>query len=159
MITSVNNQIGIITQKEIESNKLIDNFLNKLKKIKESTKNLQKKKKIYFEINPEPQIFSFGSNTFLHDMIDIVGGENIFENNNGWFLVSKEIILEKDPDIIFTNFPSTNAVENILQREYWQNLSAIKNKKVFYIDESSLRPSHRIISALEQMKNFISEDL
>jgi iron complex transport system substrate-binding protein len=157
-IISTIQLIGDITAQKEEAQFLITNFYDELEKIKKVTSNLNNKKTIYFEINPDPQIFSFGANTFLNEMIEITGGRNIFQSNIGWFFVNKEIILEKDPDIIFTNFPNQNSVVEILQRESWQNLKAIKNKKVFQIDESSLRPSHRSIKAMQQMQKLILEN-
>lgn len=148
-------EIGKITGKEKEALELSKKFTSEINKIKEQRSNSKSKKEIYFEINPEPYIFTFGKNTFLDEMITLVGGHNIFSDEKGWISPSIEKILEYDPKIIFTNLPKPNATENILKRKDWQEIDAVTHKKVFQIDESSLRCSHRLIKALKEMNEYI----
>ena len=108
---------------------------------------------VYFEIGSSPALYSFGKHTFLHEMIEILGGENIFADMEGWISVSEENIIASAPVIIFTNETwLDDAPAAILARDGWESIPAIANSKVFLIDnDASSQPTHHIILALKQM--------
>jgi iron complex transport system substrate-binding protein len=124
----------------------------------ETGKNAGKQpKKVYFEVSPAPNMVTFGHNTFLDEMIDIAGGENVFKAENRWFTVSAEAVIAANPDIIFTNTVEyDDPCAEIKSRPGFGNIKAVASGKVFYVDpDSSSRPSPGIIKAIVQMKNYI----
>lgn len=108
---------------------------------------------VYFEIGPAPSLYSFGSGTFLNEMIELLGGKNIFADQDSWISPSEESILAADPEIIFTNAEwAGDPVAEILSREGWENVSAVQNGRVYLIHENtSSQPNHMIVVALEEM--------
>ena len=52
---------------------------SQINEIAEKAKNIKDKKKVYFEIGPAPNLYSFGNSTFLNEMIELIGAENIFQ--------------------------------------------------------------------------------
>lgn len=108
---------------------------------------------VYFEISPAPYLYSFGSGTFLNEMIELLGGKNIFVDQEGWISVSDEAVIAAQPEIIFTNVNwEEDAVGKILAREGWESVPAVENGKVFLIDaDASSQANHRIVYALEEM--------
>ena len=119
------------------------------------------RKTVYFEISPAPHMFSFGSGTFLNEMIEIIGAVNILADQDSWTGVSDEIVLDANPDVILT---STNflddAIGEIMGRPGWNAITAVQNEAVFYIDaDSSNRPSHHIIKALREMAAAVYPEL
>ncbi|WP_277422261.1 ABC transporter substrate-binding protein [Brachyspira hampsonii] len=102
-----------------------------------------------------PNLYSFGTNVYLDDMINIIGASNIFSDKNSWITTAEENVLFTNPDIIFTSVNYIdNPSEEILNRKSWQNINAIKNKDVYYIDSASL-PTHNIVNALIMMAKYI----
>ncbi|MDL2325384.1 ABC transporter substrate-binding protein, partial [Ruminococcaceae bacterium OttesenSCG-928-A16] len=71
----------------------------------------------------------------------------------GWLAVEPESAMVANPDVILTNVNYIdNPVGEILGREGWGEISAIKNNEVFYIDNlASSLPNHNIVVALQQM--------
>lgn len=106
---------------------------------------------VYFEIGSSPALYSFGKDTFLNELIEILGGQNIFAAQSGWLNVSEEAIVAAAPEIIFTNEGWVgDAVSLIMQRPGWESVPAIKNGKVFLIDDNiTSQPNHHIADALE----------
>ena len=100
-----------------------------------------------------PSFYSFGTNVFLNEMIEIIGAENIFKDRDSWINVSEESIIHKNPDTILTSVNYVeDPVDEILKREAWKNINAVKNGEVYYIDtDSSTLANHNIIKALIQM--------
>lgn len=105
---------------------------------------------VYFEV--DPGLYSFGTGTFLNEMIALLGGENIFADQQGWIAASEEAIVAAAPDVIFTIAPSADAASDILSRSGWETIPAVANGRVFKIDaDSASQPNHRIQHALEEM--------
>ena len=152
--------IADITGTKEKGQKIVDNMKNEINEIAKIGKTIKTKKKVYFEIGPSPNLYSFGDATYLNEMINLVGGENIFVDQNGWVSPSAESVIEKNPDVILTNVNYVpDAVKEIKGREGWQNIAAVKNGKVYLVDtNSSSRPSQNIVKALKQMAEFINPD-
>ena len=129
--------------------------IEKIKSIGDKIKIEENQKTVYFEIGAMPNLYSFGTNVYLDDMINIIGAKNIFEDRNSWIAVSEESILSANPDIIFTSVDYIeNPTNEILNRKAWQNIKATENKEVYFIPSSSL-PNHNIIKALFLMAKAI----
>ena len=113
------------------------------------------KKKVYFEIGASSSLYSFGNETFLNEMIEIIGAENIFANENSWISPTPESVIDANPDVILTNVPDANGVksiDSIKARDGWDSVTAVKEDQVYQIDKnSSSRPSQNVIKALKEM--------
>ena len=155
------NFIADITNTEEKGQEIVDTMKNQINEISAKAKDIKDKKKVYFEIGPAPNLYSFGNLTFLNEMIEIIGAENIFKDENGWTSPSAESIIDKNPDVILTNVNYIdNPVEEIKSREGWQDITAIKDNQVYLIDKnSSSRPSQHIIKALNEMAKAIYPDV
>ncbi|MDR2313579.1 MAG: ABC transporter substrate-binding protein [Spirochaetaceae bacterium] len=123
---------------------------------------IPERKTVYFEISPPPHIVSFGRGTFLHEMLELIGAENIFAETTGWIAPGAEAIVAADPQVILTNavVPGgagltgtlPDPVKEILARPGFGGVRAVRNRAVYRIDaDSSSRPNHRIIRALHEM--------
>lgn len=147
--------IGKVMQTEKNATKIIENFENE---ITDLTKRVEKAnsgnpKTYYFEIAPAPDLYTFGSNVFLDEVLSLLNVKNIFEDENGWLSVSEEQVIQKNPDIIVTNTDYIpTAVEDIKKRAGWENINAIKNNKIFLVsNNASARPNENVTKLLNQM--------
>lgn len=146
----------------LEANEAASNIINimdlNIEKVKAIGETITNKKKVYFEIAALPNLYSLGTNVYLDDMINIIGASNIFSDKNAWITTTEENVLFANPDIIFTSVHYIdNPTDEILKRESWQNINAIKNKDVYYIDSGSL-PTHNIVNALIMMAKYAYPD-
>lgn len=154
--------LGEVLKLKDESEKIISKMKTNIEKIKSvgdkiKTK-IKDKKSVYFEIGAMPNLYSFGTNVYLDDMINIIGAKNIFDSRNSWIAISEENVLSANPDIIFTSIDYIdNPVDEILNRKGWQNIKAVQNKEVYFIPSSSL-PNHNIIHALFFMAKSIYQN-
>ena len=155
------NFIADITNTKENGQKIVDNMKSQIDEIAKKSESIQDKKKVYFEIAPAPNLYSFGNSTFLNEMIELIGAENIFKDENGWIAPSAESIIDKNPDVILTNVNYIdNPIEEIKSREGFENINAVKNNQVYQIDKnSSSRPSQHIIKALNEMAKAIYPDV
>lgn len=120
-------------------------------------------KTIYFEISPlEYGLWSGGSGTFMDEIGNILGLENIFSDIEGWSEVSEEEVIARNPDYIVTiamgSTEGETPVEEILGRAGWEGISAVQNEKVLNLTDDSLsRPSPRLVQGAKALSEFISE--
>lgn len=143
--------LGKALKMEDITKKIILEMKINIDRIKSIGDKITNKKEVYFEIGAMPNLYTFGTNVYLDDMINIIGGKNIFRDRNSWITVSEEKVISANPDAIFTSAHYINSpVEEILNRIGWQNIKAIKNKEVYYSPINSL-PSNNIIDFMFYM--------
>lgn len=120
----------------------------------------EERKRVYFEIAPAPNMYSFGSQVYLNEMLEWIGAENILADQQGWVTVEGETVVAANPDVIFTNVSYTDdPVQEILDRDGWAGISAIADKNVYYIDNNaSSQPNQNIIKAMRQMAEILYPD-
>lgn len=150
--------IGEKTHKLDEANKMVEDLKDKIEEI--SKDKSDQSVTVYFEISQAPYIYSFGSDTFLNELLMLSGGTNIFQDLDGWISPNEESIINANPQIIFTNVDVTGNIDEIKSRVGWENIDAVKNNRVYYIDKDySSRPSQFFINALYQMNDYIKQVL
>lgn len=140
---------------------VVDGMKTSIENIKAIGQTVQDKKSVYFEIAAAPDMYSFGTGTFLNEMIDIIGATNILSEQEGWLSISEESVIALNPDVIFTNVIYIDApVDEIKSREGWQVVNAVASGDVYSIDnKASSLPNQNIITALEQMAGAVYPDL
>ena len=149
--------IAELLQAQKEGEELINSMRAQVTEIAQSAERraaqLGTKKTVYFEISAAPDMMSFGKDSFINDMISVIGSRNIFENEEWLVMPSAEAIIDRNPDVILT---SVNYIDDpigeIKSRPGFNHINAVINDRVYHIDnDSSSRPSSRIILALRQM--------
>ena len=148
-----------ITGTSKKGKELIENMKKDVDDIKKIGDTIKDKKKVYFEIGSTPGLYSFGKDTFLNELINIIGAENIFANEKSWIAPSEENVISANPDVILTNMPDINgvkAVDEIKSRDGWDSVTAIKEGNVYGVDKNaSARPSQYVVKALKEMAKAI----
>lgn len=136
-----------------EGKKINDDLQAGIDQIAKIGETITDKKTVLFEIAALPDIYSFGKNTFLHEMIELIGATNILEDQDSWVALNEEVAISKNPDVILTNVNYLeDPIGEILGRQGWEKVSAIENKEVYGIDNvSSSLPNHNILKALKEM--------
>lgn len=138
---------------EAEGQALADAMQATIDEIAAIGATIEEKKTVLFEISALPYIYSFGSGTFLNEMIEILGAKNVLAAQESWISVNEEDAVAANPDVILT---SVNYIEDpigeIMSRPGWEVVTAVAEGNVFYIDNgSSSLPNHHIVDALIEM--------
>lgn len=154
------NFIATMTQTGDKGKEIVAKMEQEIEKVQAIAKTITDKKTVYFEIGPAPHIYTFGKNVFLNEMIEIIGATNVFASQEGWISAEIESVVNSNPDVILTNVDYIeNPIEAILTRPGFENMKAIKNKEVYYIDKnSSSQPNQNIIKALNEMAKAVYPD-
>ena len=153
--------LASLVNAEDKGEKIISNMKKEISEIAEKGKTIKDKKTVYFEIGPAPTLYSIGKDTFVNEMISLIGAENIFKDEESWISPTEESVLDANPDVILTNVNYVDdPVSEIIGRQGWDSITAVKNKDVYSIDaDSSSRPTPNIIKALKEMAKAIYPDV
>ena len=121
---------------------------------------VEKQKTVLFEISGSPSIYSVGKDTYIDEMISLIGANNILGDQESWISVTDEDAVAKNPDVILTGTDAEkDPVSSILALKGRENVNAVKNTEVYYIDNASvMMPSEDIVKALAQMAKAVYPD-
>ncbi len=158
------NSIDDVFNEIIDIAKILDvesfgiKYVAKMKSELTELKSELTKKNIYCEIFNSP-FLTCGKNSFINDIITYAGGKNIFDFLDGSYpQVSEEVIVMMNPEIILAPDYSEFDLEKIYARNGWQNISAIKNNKVYSVSgDIFTRPGPRVLDAIKLLKEIINE--
>ncbi|MBT9134347.1 MAG: Vitamin B12-binding protein [Firmicutes bacterium] len=114
---------------------------------------------VYYEVWSNP-IMTAGPNTFLHELITRAGGINLGATaTTNWPTLSLEELLSRQPQVMFYGH-ATETVEQIKQRPDWGSIPALRDGRVYLVDENLiLRPGPRIGQALRLLSAQLHPDL
>jgi len=136
---------------------LVQELSGRVEKIKAKVSQItnSKRPKVFIGSTFEP-IWTAGANTLCDELITLAGGQNIAGSSSSWIAISPELVAQAEPDIIIIPTGAMNPgeeskiKENISQRPGWSNLPAIKNQKIFIVNEDLFyRAGPRSVEALE----------
>lgn len=145
-------EIGEKTERKSEAENIISEMEKEINEVKEMSKNIEKKKKVYFEISPFPSMYTFGKDVFMNEMLEIAGVENIFNDKSGWFIPSLEAIARRNPDIIFTStYQVEDPIKEIIDRGNWNIIKAVREKRIYQISKEAVRPSIRVTEVIKKI--------
>jgi iron complex transport system substrate-binding protein len=161
MLSSI-ELIGKATGSEDKALSLVTSLKERIDTIEEKVKDIPEDKKplVYYELWPTP-ITTTGPGTFVDDLINRAGGRNIAADaKKAYPEYSQEVIIKRNPDIIIFSHhgASQQSEEDIKARKGWESVNAIKNDKVFYVNENIVqRPTPRLVDGLEAIYDIISK--
>jgi iron complex transport system substrate-binding protein len=162
-IAGIYRDIGLIAEAlgvPERGEKLAADMRAEIEGVTKTCSAVTEKQSVYFEISPFPYMVTFGRETYLNEMITVIGGVNIFAGEKSWFSPSPEAVIGGNPDVILTLAGSGGAVREIQSRPGFGVVKAVKNNRIYSIDaDAASRPSHRIVFALKQMARAVYPDL
>ncbi|MGJ9457789.1 ABC transporter substrate-binding protein [Oceanobacillus sp. CF4.6] len=150
--------IATATGSQAQAEEMITDMQERLESIKEKAESITDKKKVWVEVSPAPDIFTTGQNTFMHEMLESINAINAAEEEEGWVKLTEEEIVTLKPNIIITTYGYyiENPAEEVLSREGWAEVPAVKNEQVFDVDNDTVtRPGPRLIEGVETLAELI----
>jgi iron complex transport system substrate-binding protein len=152
--------IGKLMGKEENAEAVIADMQATFDEIKANSKS--EGKTVYFEVSPlQWGLWTAGKGTFMDELAEICGLTNAFADLNDWASISEEQVLARDPDYIVTITmyygEGPTPVEEIVSREGWGDLKAVKNGNILNAESNAIsRPGPRLKDAAIELYNFIN---
>lgn len=110
-------------------------------------------KRVFLENSDVPDIYTAGSQTFLHTMLEMVEAENVAASKEGWYPISTEEIITQNPDVILVSYSYVPDILTTLpQRPGFDTIAAVQNNEVVQVDENLIaRQGPRLAQGLEEL--------
>lgn len=156
--------IGRATGKIEEAEALALQLNNTISQIKNKIGNVTNKPRVYMEFWYPPP-WTFGPNTWGDEIIRIAGGINAFgDAATDYVMTTDEEVIARNPDIIISLYGAQHlhfaTLEEMRRRSGWSNIEAVKNGKVYLLDENLIvRPGPRIVLGLKAVAGFLHPEL
>lgn len=99
-------------------------------------------------------LYVAGSDTLQDDLIKRAGGINVFEDAEGYIVVSDEAVVNRGPEVIIICEAHTAGTgdirERLLGKQTLSDVPALRTMRIYTVDADTVnRPGPRLIDALE----------
>ncbi|QED46337.1 ABC transporter substrate-binding protein [Cytobacillus dafuensis] len=153
------NMIGAASGEKEKAEELVAGMKEKFEAIKEKAKEIkdEDRKKVFVEVSPAPEIYAAGANTFINEMLEMIHADNVITEED-WPKMDPEAVIERNPDVIITThgYYVEDPVGNVLSRDGWQGINAVKNKQVFDVNSDAVtRTGPRLVEGVEELAKAI----
>ena len=166
------NKLGYIFDKEDEAEDFFEFYEGYSNDIKESVEEIpeDKKTRVYFEGFGEPYKIG-GEGTALHQIVEVAGGKNIFDDIPGYKVIDREEVMVRNPEIIVKQGYARGKYgynvddvtwlkdmrDEIAGRPELANVSAVKDERVYVMIKELTGGKHFI--AIAYMAKWLRPDL
>lgn len=131
-------QLGALTGRLPEALRLSGAMRSEIESLVSGTMVVDPPLSYFYELDPTP--YTVTSNTFIGGVMALFGLTNIadgVEPGNDYPQLSAEVVVERDPDIVFLADTKccAQSLETVAARDGWGNLSAVRSGNVVELDD------------------------
>jgi iron complex transport system substrate-binding protein len=148
-------RLGVLTGREETAAALTRTMEAKLDAVAQRVAK-RPRPRVFFEVR-ELNLLAAGQGSLVNDIITRAGGQNIVTSPQKLTLYSLEALIQANPEVyIIQQGPMNRSPGDIYGRPYFQELQAVKARRVLVVDESLFsRPGPRSAEAVEQLARFL----
>ena len=159
--------IGACVGKREEADEIAADMQKKIDELSEIGSSIpeDEKKRVLFELYTpsadNPIIYTAGNHTYINEMLELIGAENIAAaESDQWPALSEEAAIASDPDVILTADMNTpDVIDTILNMSGWEQVKAVKNAHVYQISSDDVnQPNQHVVDAMIEMAQSIYPD-
>jgi len=154
-------RLGSLLHAEQEATALVSGMEKRIGQVQTQVKKGRHKPRVFFQIDAEP-LFSAGTDTFIHELIELAGGINTTAGEVPYPRYSWEDIIVLQPEmVLISSMAGGLAPEYLLQSwKKWDQLSAVINDQIFVVDAELFdRPTPRLVDGLEVIAAIIHPEI
>lgn len=141
-------RLGEVCGREARARELLAQLDRELDQVRRQASQLARRPSVFVEIWPEP-LMTAGGGTFVSELVELAGGDNLFADVKEYPSVSDEQLVARDPAVIILTVSSP---EEVASRSGWSGLQAVKSGRVYRVDSDLLvRPTLRVSQALSRL--------
>jgi len=154
-------RLGSLLHAEQTAAALVSDMEKRIRQVQARVKNRPDRPRVFFQIDAEP-LFSAGTDTFIHELIELAGGINTTAGEVSYPRYSWEDIIVLQPEIVLISSMAGGLAPEYLLNSWkkWNLLSAVKNDQIFVVDAELFdRPTPRLVNGLEVIAAIIHPEL
>jgi iron complex transport system substrate-binding protein len=151
------SRLGRLTGRQQAADSLRAVLSGRLDGVKANVKKRARRPRMMWGHWGEP-IFTAGRNTYIDDVLELAGGENLGRRAPGaWPQISLEAVVSWAPEILITTMDFTperraREIRQLRQRDGWKSIPAVARDGIVFLEaDLLLRPGPRVFDALEKL--------
>ncbi len=146
---------GRITGKREAGESLAVDFETKLDAILADLASLEQGPRLFHD---DSLLYTRGPGTILGQVYDLLKVQNIAHDIDGYGQLTPEILVERDPEVIVTTFPTR--IQEFMEDPAFQDVSAVRNGRVYVVEPDGLVSvfGTRFIDGIEVLAKLIYPD-
>jgi iron complex transport system substrate-binding protein len=138
---------------------IVDRMKERIEGVRALAAKARSRPRVFYQIGVAPMV-SAGSGTYLHEMIELAGGENLAAGREPYPRFSPEEVVTLAPEVILV---SVMRSEGTRAHEIWgrfRTVPALRSDRVHVVDSDLFdRPSPRLVQALEELVLLLHPEL
>jgi iron complex transport system substrate-binding protein len=153
-------RIGTLLNANQKARKLVSEMESRIAHVRTLVQQTTKQPRVFFQIDLNPMV-SAGSNTLIHELIELAGGINTTAGKDSYPRYSWEDILVLQPDIVIISAMAGGLNDQQLKKiwQKWDQLAAVKNDLIFVVDAGLFdRATPRLVAGLETLAEIFHPD-
>lgn len=149
-------QLGVLTGNADQASATLAEMRARIDAVAATVANIpaEQRPSVFWEVFDEP-LMTAGPNTFVGQLLEIAGTENIFADaSEDYPQISAEAIVERNPAVIMGSDTHAEKLtpELVAARPGWNEIAAVRDGRIYLINgDISSRPGPRLADALEAM--------
>ncbi|RZB29651.1 MAG: iron complex transport system substrate-binding protein [Desulfobacteraceae bacterium Eth-SRB1] len=154
-------EIGALLNAGNKAKSLVQNMRFRIQRVRFLVAKAPNRPRVFYQVGIFP-IVSTGSNTFIHELILLAGGENLAQGSTSYPRFSREQVLALSPEVFIISSMARGEVVERVKKEWscWTDIPAIRNQRIFLVDSSLFdRPTSRLLDGLELLVRLIHPEL
>ena len=141
--------VGKVTGQTAQAERVVGEMRERITSTTAKLKDAPKRR-VFAELSP--QLHSAGPGTFVHDLVERAGGQNVAADaGQQWPQISQEALILKDPEVVLLMDDAAGETPATAKaRPAWEKMSAVRADRVVVIDpDLTNRPGPRLADGLE----------
>jgi iron complex transport system substrate-binding protein len=155
--------VGDVMNEERKAAEVVDELRERFDTVVARTATAATRPTVFVEVDAsdETKPWTVGPDSFIDPLISLAGGQNIVNEAGDYLQINMETVLSGNPDLIILDDQPAVTPEQVMARTgVWQNLRAVKDRKVYGINPDLIsRPGPRIVDGLEEMARIIHPEM
>ena len=154
-------KLGHLLGAEKKAKSIVSDMRSRMERVKSLVAKNPHKPRVFFQIGVSP-IVSAGTETYIHELITLAGGNNLAKGPVPYPRYSREQVLGLSPEIlIITSMARGASFERVKEQwSQWTSMPAVRNDRIVLMDSNLCdRPTPRLIDALEIIAKIIHPEL
>jgi iron complex transport system substrate-binding protein len=151
--------IGRLVGRDREARSVVKGLRDRLSKLRGRMASA-KPVRVFYVVNTDPLI-SVGAGSFIHQMLELAGGENIVGQAVAPYpKVSLEEVLRRDPEVLLFPVGTAEGIPEAEQQQWrkWASLSAVTHNRLHQVKAELVnRPGPRVIEGIEALARAIHQ--
>ena len=145
--------VGRLVGRDREARAVVQGLRDRLSEVR-SRMASAKPVRVFYVVNTDPLI-SVGSGSFIHQMLELAGGENIVgQTAIPYPKVSLEEVLRRDPEVLLFPVGTAEGIPEAEQQRWrkWTTLSAVAHNRLHQVRAELVnRPGPRVVDGVEAL--------